>query len=179
MNDCSGAKQYSGGRDISYRDVALRRNTGPLVLLRKCRNAIPPNSEMKNLSEIEAEVNRLAAKIGASGYILPTYGHTEDGARPHIESDARGYHYVVVERGQELRRDTTRDLDELLYQIFESVTFSLACEYELAHRVAGQDSRRLLFAWQIKLLSALSPSWAEREVRDHQRILQQHPFKDQ
>ena len=131
------------------------------------------------LSEIEAEVNRRAAKVGATGYVLPTYGRTEDGARPHIESDSRGYHYVVVERGQELRRDTTSDLDELLYQVFESVTFSLACDYEGRHRVAGQDSRRLLFARQLQLLSMLSPAWAEREARDHQRILQQHPFNDQ
>ena len=133
---------------------------------------------MKTLSEIEAEVNHLAAKIGATGYVLPTYGRTEDGARPHIESDARGYHYVVVERGQELRRDTTDDLEELLYHVFESVTFSLACNYEVRHRVAGQDSRRMMFARQIHLLSLLSPAWAEREARDHQRVLQQHPFND-
>ncbi|MDR3404347.1 MAG: Imm63 family immunity protein [Chthoniobacter sp.] len=133
---------------------------------------------MKALPEIEAEINRLAAKVGASGHVLPTYGRTEDGARPHIEADARGYHYVVVERGQELRRNTTPDLDDLLYHVFESVTFSLACDYELAHRVAGQDFRRVLFARQIELLSSLSPSWAGRESLDHQRILQQHPFVD-
>jgi hypothetical protein len=135
-------------------------------------------SFMKTLPEIEAEVERLAAKIGASGYILPTYGRTQDGARPHIESDARGYHYVVVERGQELRRDTTADFDELLYLIFQAVTFSLACSYEAAHRVPRQDARRLLFARQIQLLAVLSPAWAEREERAYQRILQQHPFAD-
>ena len=131
---------------------------------------------MKTLPEIEAEINRLAAKVGASGYVLPTYGRTEDGARPHIEVDSHGYHYVEVERGQEIRRNTTRDIDELLYHVFESVTFNLACDYERAHRIAGQDFRRQLFARQAELLASLSPSWAERESRDHQRILQQHPF---
>jgi hypothetical protein len=133
---------------------------------------------MKALPEIEAEVNRLAAKVSASGYVLPTYGRTQDGARPHIEVDSRGYHYVVVERGNELQRHTTHDLDELLYHVFESVTFSLASEYELANRVDGQDCRRLLFARQIELLSSLSPSWAVRESRNHERILQEHPFND-
>jgi hypothetical protein len=133
---------------------------------------------MKTLPEIANEIERLAAKIGAAGYILPTYGRTEDGARPHIEVDARGYHYVVVERGSELRRDTTSNLDELFYHVFESITFSLACDYELAHRVLGHDSRRLLFARQIELLSTLSSSWAKRESLDHQRILGQHPFND-
>jgi catechol 2,3-dioxygenase-like lactoylglutathione lyase family enzyme len=76
----------------------------------------------------------------------------------------------VVERGQELRRDTTRDLDELLYHVFESVTFELACDYERAHRIAGEDIRRQLFARQLELLSSLSPAWAEREASEHRRI---------
>ena len=95
---------------------------------------------MNTLPKIEAEINRLAAIVGASGYVLPTFGRTEDGARPHIEADAHGYHYVVVERGLELQRNTTRDLDELLYHVFKSVTFSLACDYECAHRIAGFSS---------------------------------------
>ena len=90
---------------------------------------------MLTIAEIKIEVDRLAAKIGASGFCLPTYGCSEDGARPHIEIDPRGYHCVVAERGQELKRITTVDLNELLYQIFEAITFSLACDYELAHRV--------------------------------------------
>ncbi len=134
---------------------------------------------MNTLPKIEAEINRLAAIVGAAGYVLPTFGRTEDGARPHIEADAHGYHYVVVERGLELQRNTTRDLDELLYHVFKSVTFSLACDYECAHRIASQDCRRQLFARQIELLSSLSPAWAERQSSDHQRILLQHPFNDQ
>ena len=133
---------------------------------------------MLTIAEIKIEVDRLAAKIGASGYYLPTYGRSEDGARPHIEVDARGYHYVVVERGQELKRITTGDLNELLYQIFEAITFSLACDHELAHRVEGQDCRRLMFQYQIGLLSKLSEEWSFREAQQHGQILLEHPFDD-
>ncbi len=59
---------------------------------------------MMTLSEIKAEVDRLATQIGALGYVLPTYGSSEDGARPRIEVNARSYHYVIVESGQELER---------------------------------------------------------------------------
>jgi hypothetical protein len=133
---------------------------------------------MLTLQEIKAEVDRLAAKIGASGYDLPTYGHSEDGARPHIEVNALGYHYVVVERGSEESRLTTLNLDELLEKIFKSVTFNLACKYELAHRVEFQDSRRILFPRQIGLLNALSANWAERAAQHHQERLRQHPLDD-
>lgn len=135
-------------------------------------------AKMLTLEEISGEVERLAVRIGAPEYILPTYGRTDDGARPHIEVNSRGYHYVVVERGQELTRLTTKDLDELLFNVFESVTFSLACEYELKHRVERQDSRRILFGRRVELLSALNPRWGELESKRQEEILREHPFDD-
>jgi len=135
-------------------------------------------SKQYSLDEIKSEINRLAAQIGAPDDLLPTYGYTVDGAHPHIEVDAGGYHYIVVERGQEVSHVTTNDLDELLYNVFEGITFELACRYELKHRVTGQDFRRLLFKHQAELLSMLSARWDEIESRDHQRILQQHPYDD-
>ena len=131
-----------------------------------------------SLPETEDAVNELARRIDAPGNVLPTYGRTEDFARPHVEVDARGYHYVVVERGQELERITTDDLDELLYRVFAGVTFSMASAHELRHRVDGQDSRRLLFATQVDLLSRLSPRWGRREAERHAMILRNHPFRD-
>ena len=133
---------------------------------------------MLTIAKIKIEVDCLAAKIGALGYCLPTYGCSEDSARPHIEVDASGYHYVVVERGQELKRITTLDLNELLYQIFEAITFSLACDYELAQRIETQDCRRLIFQYQVGLLSKLSEEWGFREVCQHKQILLEHPFDD-
>jgi hypothetical protein len=130
------------------------------------------------LSELKAEVERLANKIGAPSNILPTYGRSEDGGRPHIEVDARGYHYVMVERGEEWTRLTTSDIDELLQKIFCSVTFGLASKYELKHRVPNMDSRRLLFQRQVDLLEELSPHWAKYEAERQKSILQQRPYDD-
>ncbi|HEU4882472.1 MAG TPA: Imm63 family immunity protein [Longimicrobium sp.] len=131
-----------------------------------------------SLSDIESRVNQLAGRIAVPANLLPTFGHSEDFARPHVEVDSRGYHYVVVERGQELRRVTTGSMDELLSLIFADVTFSMACDFELKHRVDGQDSRRLLFATQVDLLSRLSPDWGRLEAARHQAILGNHPFRD-
>src|SRR5262245_31255070 len=131
---------------------------------------------MQSLSEIKAEVDRRAALIGAAGHhALPTYGHTEDLARPHVEVDSRGYHFVVVERGHEQERFTTCDLDALLFRIFKGVTHDLAFAYELANRVETQDCRRLGFRLQVELLAVLSPSWAERKAQEHERILRENP----
>ena len=133
---------------------------------------------MKTLPEIQAEVRRLGSLIGAPETQIPTYGYSEDFARPHIEVDQRGYHYVVVERGRELERFTTRDFDELLYHIFKSVAAELSLSYVLDQRVEGQDSRRLAFQRRIDLLSVLSPKWAGRYKRELEQILREHPFDD-
>ena len=133
---------------------------------------------MVTLSEIKAEVDRRAALIGASGRVLPTYGHSDDFGYPHIEVDERGYHYVVVERGNELERTTTPSLDELLYRIFNGVTFSLAVNYEVQHRIAGEDCRRQIFRHQIELLSRLDARWAARCSKEKGRILRENPFRD-
>ena len=134
---------------------------------------------MLTLAEIKTEVDRLAGVIGAPASLLPTYGVSRDGAYPHIEVDARQYHYVIVERGQELERFSTRDLDELLERTFRDVTSTQSFSHERAHRDPARDSRRMAFAHQVELLAKLSPTWAAREERRHQDILRTHPFNDE
>ncbi|HEX5838149.1 MAG TPA: Imm63 family immunity protein [Anaerolineales bacterium] len=130
------------------------------------------------LKEIESRVKKLAEVIEAPVETLPTFGHSEQSGRPHIEVDSNGYHYVIAERGQELERHTTPDIDELLYYTLRWITFGLAVKYELDHRIPGQDVRRVLFAYQEDLLSQLSPAWGERRKHEHEQILQKHPFDD-
>jgi hypothetical protein len=130
------------------------------------------------LADIEAEVMRLAAVLRVEPRALPTFGRSEDGARPHIEVTEAGYQYVVVERGLELRRDSTTSSDDLLYTVFAGVTFDLACRWEAGHRTRGKDFRRALFHKQVELLATLSPEWARREADAHAEILRGHPFDD-
>lgn len=133
---------------------------------------------MLNLyDDIDTAIREMAFKIDAPADLLPTYRISEDGALPHIVIDKTGlYHFVVVERGQELRHDTTGSLDEILYWVFDGVTFSMACSYELHHRIKNQDFRILLFHHQEELLARLSPQWKQRKIAEHQRILVDAPF---
>ena len=133
---------------------------------------------MLTLLQIKAEVDRLSAIIGVGAGLSPTYGTSEDFARPHIEVDERFYYYVVVERGQELDRKWALSLDSLLEFIFDDITFGMAFSYELKHRIETQDCRRIGFAKQIELLERLNPRWAERKAARHQAILREHPFND-
>jgi hypothetical protein len=131
------------------------------------------------LREIKTLVDALAEKIDAPQNVLPTYGYSDDGALPHIEADENGpLFYVVVERGQELRRDVAVDTEDLLYKIFDSVTFSMACSFEARHRIKGEDFRRQVFTKQEQLLGRLNEEWRLQKQKDHELILRSSPFDD-
>jgi hypothetical protein len=131
-----------------------------------------------SLQEIESEILLLAHRIGASGNLLPTFGFSEKSGRAHIEVNRCGYHYVIAARGHKAVRRTTADLNELLYIVFQSVTSTLAFNYEREHRFEMQDCRRIAFPLQIKLLSALSSEWARRCGQEHAEILRDYPLDD-
>jgi len=96
---------------------------------------------------------------------------------PYIEiSDA--YHFVVEERGLELERRKTSDLDELLYWVFDGVTFTVASSFELRNRRPNEDSRRQLFAKQEELLNLASEAWGRRKEVEHEGVLANYPFND-
>ena len=85
---------------------------------------------------------------------------------------------MVVERGQELERQTTTVLDDLLFWIFDTITFSMACTFELANRNQAQDFRRILFSQQEALLGCINMNWQERKQVDHSLTLAKNPFTD-
>ncbi len=124
-----------------------------------------------DLARLRVWVRRLAETIDAPKHLLPTFGRSEDLARPHIESGRDELHYVVVERGEELDRQSTTDPNTLLEWVFGDVTFSMASTWEAAHRSPDEDFRRRLFAKQLVLLDVLHPRWAISLADRHRRRL--------
>ncbi|MEQ7874726.1 Imm63 family immunity protein [Sphingomonas sp. ASV193] len=117
----------------------------------------------------------LAEKLGESSFTIATSSH-ENGS-PHIEVDG-AYHFIVRERGLEISRKQTDDLDELLYWIFEGLTARMSWDFELQHRRPFEDSRRQAFTKQLELLASLSSEWAVRQRLEQEDILRLHPFRD-
>ena len=133
----------------------------------------------KTVNDIQNIVKQLAERINAPTYLLPTFSFPIGDATPNIEVDNLGlYNYVISERGDEYERKITSDLNDLLYWIFASVTFSMACDYELKNRIENKDFRRIMFAKQEELLGLLNKDWEEKEKKEHQSILYNNPFDD-
>ena len=134
---------------------------------------------MKTLREIEDDVNSLAVRIGASANDLPSYGRSRDFAYPHIEVSDGQYHYVVIERGQEIDRKSSTDYNDLLYWIFSDATHNLAFDYELKNRIEDQDCRRIAFPKQVQLIGEISTAMADRKRNEIEAILLRAPYDDE
>lgn len=134
---------------------------------------------MYQLTEIEAEVKKIANRIGANQYQIPTYGKNRDFGATHVEVDGSHYHLVTVERGMVLERKSTADFNELLYFIFSDATSDIACNFELKNRIEDQDPRRIMFKKQIELMYSINRSFGEREESRIAELLKTYPYDDE
>ena len=131
------------------------------------------------LSELRHRIEALALVIDAPTGLLPSFQQPEHNARPDIEIDGDTYHYVIMERGQELERYSTTSLDDLLYRVFRDVAFSMSSKLARPHQRPGDDCRREMFRQQLMLLDGLKPEWAARCAVEHREVLANHPFVDE
>jgi hypothetical protein len=98
-------------------------------------------------------------------------------ATPSVEFWNGKFAFFVSERGVELER-VVGDADEILFRVFESITFSLASTFESRNRVVGQDFRQILFSKQVQLLGLLRPAWATAAYEKQKMTLRDHPMRD-
>lgn len=138
---------------------------------------------MFRLWRLRRRVQHLARRIEAPAHRLPAFGTSFDAAtllqhETWLIVDGKGYAYVINDSGRDLRTIRRAIVGDLLYHVFEDITFGMASDWEVSHRVAGKDQRRALFQRQEELMHRLDPAWAERLRSEHARVLAAHPFED-
>lgn len=67
--------------------------------------------------------------------------------------------------------------NDILYPLFEGITFSLASKYELKNRNEKEDPRKLLWSKQLELLGKIDPLFKERCQKEIDSILKIAPYK--
>ncbi|MFZ1700139.1 MAG: Imm63 family immunity protein [Pyrinomonadaceae bacterium] len=130
------------------------------------------------LDKLQADYNVLAqrAEPWHGTYGILTERH-DDGSS-YVEFVDGEYHFIATERGVEISHQTTTDLTEILYWLISDLTFWLAVQFELKHRVDGQDCRRIMFEHWQKLMDRIEQRMAAR-LKDHiAKTLAANPFID-
>lgn len=130
------------------------------------------------IEKIQESTYSLGEKIGAQRSFLVIKNSSPEDGSPHVEVKPGEFNYVCSERGFEIYRRRTASLDELLYWIISGVAFKLASDYELANRIVGVDSRRLLFSKYISILGRISEEWKKKASDEVELILINAPYSD-
>ncbi|WP_371231977.1 Imm63 family immunity protein [Pseudomonas sp. QE6] len=130
------------------------------------------------LINIQEKVYELGGRLNAPRTLLVVHDKSVDDGTPYVRIDNGVFHYISSERGYELFNKVAPSLDVLLYWILDRVVSRLAMDYELHHRVEGQDSRRIYFSKRIELMKEIDPRWGDMVGQDIERILQSNPYTD-
>ena len=131
-----------------------------------------------SISTIRKKVREYGKKIHAPSHLLSVRASSDGFGTPHIEIDENGYNYVMSERGEEFERRQTKDIDKLLYWIFNEIVFIMASDYELENRKPNEDFRKQLFAKQLELMEQLDSKFAQWNKEELDKILEETPYED-
>ena len=126
---------------------------------------------------LQKEIKRLGNIIKVPSEKYPSMKQSKD-AHPYVEMHGRQFYFVIKERGTVYTKKEFNTMEELLFEVFDNITFSMAMDYELKHRIDGQDCRRLIFEHQLELMSKLNIRWKDKLQRKHNAILLEHPYND-
>src|SRR5690242_3950519 len=131
------------------------------------------------LDDIKTSIGILARKINVPHDLMPGYGHSTREDQAYIKVDGHGQLYYVVVEGEEEYEYLSPDINDLLYRVFRSITFSMAEEFLANNKVnEKEDYRRQYFSKQLELLSVLNKDWRDRAEHEHHVILKFTPFDD-
>jgi hypothetical protein len=135
---------------------------------------------LNEILDLQVEYNALAQRVAP--WPSGTYGFLtvpSDNGNFHVEFVDGKYHYIATERGTELSRQVTRSRDEMLYWLVSDLAFWLSVQYELKHRIEGQDCRRIMFEHRQELMDRAGTEMADRLRDELAAIVSENPFLDQ
>lgn len=128
------------------------------------RSAVRPYKDMTT-EQLHDCIRSTARALGVDDRSLPLIGYPENGA-PYAYVDQRGLQLGYFERGEMFDCRTTRDLDEMLYWVFDHVTYDLAGEYARQGVTHVDQIGPRLLERQGELLARLNPRWHARWRND-------------
>lgn len=112
------------------------------------------------------------------GFIYYREESTNDYEGTFIYSDAKGYHYVYMEKNSVQAHQVMQDVFDISYLVLECYVYYYASDYAVCHYEEGKDYRRPLFENERKLWKLLDERGYERKCKEIAEILEKHPYID-
>ena len=135
----------------------------------------------EHVHSVYARIEPVAKRDGVYRPLDVWFGRGTPNGRDgqYCYANEEGYHYGVIERGQQIRSISTQNLIEITFLALSSDVFWMAGIYECKNRIEGQDFRRLLFQKEMQYWNALGPEYAVLAEQKIRETLAKAPFMDQ
>lgn len=102
------------------------------------------------------------AKISSDLHLLPEINNSNYNCEPFIEIGQNAYYYICLERGEDVFRKQTTDLNELIFMVMEDLTFKMAWDWVKLHPKSNSDLRIPAFAKQVELMKTINLDYGNR-----------------
>jgi len=115
--------------------------------------------KMYKLLKIKKMVNKINKDLGLPENKLPAYGFDYGYRNTYVTVSKDGYSLIAFGHYRDEKNNyllvKTLDINELIFEIFNSATHRIAFDYELKNRIPDQDCRIIAFNKHIEILSSL------------------------
>lgn len=111
------------------------------------------------------------AKISSDLHLLPEINNSNSNCEPFIEIWQNAYYYICLERGKDVFRKQTTDLNELIFMVMENLTFKMALDWAKLQPKSNSDLRIPAFAKQVELMKTINLDYGDRLNASLQKII--------
>ena len=128
----------------------------------------------KNMDNLKSQMYRLATKIYAPESLLPLTGeyaraggkigdNFRTDSHEYLDIDDSGYHLVCISRSIEIKRITSRDINEIMYYVSDYVTNCMSANSIMHLNLKNPEYLETFYKKQLSLLRQLNHSWSKRK----------------
>ena len=107
---------------------------------------------------------------------MPGYGHSIGEDHVYIKVDKHGQLYYVLVDSEGEYEYPSPDINDLLYRVFRSITFSMSAAFLVDNVNEKEDYLLQYFSKQLEFLSVLNKDWRDRAEQEHQVLLKPNLF---
>lgn len=94
-------------------------------------------------------------------------------------ANEEGYHAVSVgDRGQIEAETFYPNLEDVLFAIYDMITFRISVEYAKTNKKPGEDWRKCVFSKQLDLLRNIDEKYYTKGKNEINEILRKNPYND-
>jgi hypothetical protein len=136
--------------------------------------------EIKSLDSLRKVIDELAARVPGTADWLPGYLSPDGALDEYLTYEGGQFRLVMLDEGTDYTRLETRDVEVLLFFIFQNAVGYMSRHIFYSQpRARGVDFRRRLDELEIEMIGRFKPEWKEQRAVQILERVREDPYDDQ